>query len=339
MCSPCWFRWALSSILCGSALACSAPGPMSGAGPIDAGPAVDDASPPAETEPPPTTPRIIENGTTGSRCASDDDCNRGGVVPNVCSKGGFSGNALYPTPICISTECDPGEDIEGFLTCDDGTGICLSAGLGGVCLPDCSFGDSTDAPVGCVGKNKCNLLAWGRDSDGRATGLGYCFGGCTTDADCPVGNDCQVEEGLCVKSVIAYTKTPGTPCTEADARAPATCNCVYSRSRRAGYCVDVCYFGETTCDPGFTCDVGLPASPIRDNDVVFAVVPRGLAGYCLKDCATDADCEGLSAYCEQTAGTGRKTCQLGRRPCVRDEQCPSTQACFGVTEGSYGRCS
>lgn len=75
-----------------------------------------------------------------------------------------------------------------------------------------------------------------------------------------------------MKTVVSYTKIPGAPCTDADAKAPAKCNCVYSSNRR-GYCVDVCYFGETTCGAGFTCDVGLPMKPIRDNDVFFSDVP------------------------------------------------------------------
>ncbi|MBI2394602.1 MAG: hypothetical protein HYV09_33845 [Deltaproteobacteria bacterium] len=278
-----------------------------------------------------------ENGTTGIKCTSDDDCDKGGDIQSVCTENAFSGNSLNPTPVCIAVECDIGDGTK-IMGCDKNTGVCLSTGSGGICFPVCEFADSADAPKGCEGNNKCNLYGWGKDDAGKTIGVGYCFGGCKADADCPTGNKCQVEDGLCMKTVVTYTKTPGTACTDLDAKAPAKCNCLYTTADKAGYCANTCWFGETTCAAGFTCDAGLPKTAIREGDTVFTAVPKGMAGYCLKDCTTDADCAGLNAYCDENAGTGKKTCQIGKRPCTKNEQCPSPQTCVGATADSYGRC-
>lgn len=279
----------------------------------------------------------LDNGTTGLKCATDEECDRGAAIQSICTIDAFSGSSLNPTPVCIATECDTGDGTI-ILRCDLNRGVCLSTGSGGICFPACEFKDSGDAPTGCEGLNKCNLSGWGKSDSGATYGVGYCFGGCKGDADCPTGNQCQVEDGLCVKALVTYGKPPGTACTDADAKAPAQCNCVYSTAEKAGYCATACWFGETTCAPGFTCDPRLPKTAIREGDVVFTAVPKGLAGYCLKDCATDADCAGLAASCDESAGTGKKTCHVGRRPCVMDAQCPSPQTCIGASSGSYGHC-
>ena len=216
--------------------------------------------------------------------------------------------------------------------------MCLSTSSGGICLPVCEFGDSAAAPTGCIGKNKCNVYGWGKDDAGKLVAVGYCFGGCMADADCPTGNKCQKEDGLCVKAPATYTKTPGTACTDADAKAPAKCNCLYTTADKAGYCANTCYFGESTCGTGFTCDTGLPKNKLFADDTVFTAAPKGLAGYCLKNCASDADCTGLNAYCGETAGTGQKTCQIGKRPCATNADCTAPQTCMGATATEAGRC-
>lgn len=78
--------------------------------------------------------------------------------------------------------------------------------------------------------------------------------------------------------------------------------------------------------------------PFQNDERPRCVQAAGLAGYCLKNCATDADCVGLNAYCSENAGTGQKTCQIGKRPCVTNAHCPSPQTCFGATATAVGYC-
>jgi hypothetical protein len=298
--------------------------------PVDTGTKID-------TGPKPDT-GTTSDLTTGKTCVSDDTCDVTGDGINVCSKGAFSTGDLYPTAICIGVTCDPGTG-NAVYGCDGDLGICIPTTSGGICLPMCEFSDSTTAPTGCAGKNKCNAYSWGKDATTMAPfGVGYCFGGCKADADCPTGNVCQVEDGLCVKTKVTYTKSPGDACTDADAKAPAKCNCLYTTAEKKGYCANVCYFGETTCGTGFTCDASLPRVKLLTDDVVFTKVPTGIAGYCLKNCTTDSDCTALNGYCEEMAGTGKKTCQLGKRPCAKSTDCPTGVTCTGATATTVGRC-
>jgi hypothetical protein len=280
--------------------------------------------------------------TTGAKCATADDCDKTGNGINICAAGAFAAGSLYPTPVCIGTECDPGDGTK-ITGCDCDTGVCLSTSSGGICLPVCEFADSADAPKGCEGANACNVYGWGKDTMTMATiGIGYCFGGCKADTECPTGEKCQKEDGLCVKAPVVYTKMPGDACVKADAgtaTVPAKCNCLYTTKEGTGYCANVCRFGETTCGTGFSCDSGLPKTKLRDDDTVFSAVPKGIAGYCLKNCTTDADCTALNAYCDENAGmAGQKTCQLGKRRCATNANCPTGQTCTGATATELGTC-
>ena len=335
------------AMVSGSVVACSSSTESSGGTVTDAGKdtgkPVDsgkDTGTPKPVDGGPTDSGVCENKTTGKACTDDATCDTPCETGAAfCSPTGFTSGSLYPTPTCFSADCDPGDGTK-IVGCDGDTGVCLSTGSGGICLPACSFDDSATAPTGCIGKNKCNPYGWGTDSTTMKTvGVGYCFGGCTADADCPAGNKCQKEDGLCIKAPVTYTKTPGTACTDADAKAPAKCNCLYTTAAKAGYCANSCYFGETTCDAGFACDTNLPKTKIMPDDVVFTSAPKGMAGYCLKKCTTDADCTGLNAYCDESAGmAGQKTCQIGKRRCAKDGDCPSPQKCTGATATASGTC-
>lgn len=311
--------------------------PLDTGTPFDTSTPFDSKPPPFDSKPPLDSGLPGTDKTTGKVCTSDDDCDVTGAGTNICTEGAFGGDSLYPTSVCIGRECDPGfGDVAKF--CDGDLGVCLPVTGGGICLPHCKFGDSTAAPTGCAGKNKCNPYTYGKDMSGAVLGVGYCFGGCRADADCPTGNKCQVEDGLCVKTVDVYTKTIGTACTDADAKAPAKCNCLYTSVEKKGYCTTACYAGETTCATGYTCDPGLPRVALRPDDIVFTKIPTGMAGYCLKNCATDAECAPLAAYCDERAGTGKKTCQVGKRPCAKNEHCPTGTTCMGATATALGTC-
>lgn len=340
MTTPRWLRYFCATAMCTGFYACTTtmPNPMDDAAvpPPDTGK--------ADTKPVPvdggsdTGPVACENKTTGKACTDDASCDTPCETGAAfCSPTGFTSGSLYPTPTCFSAECDPGDGTK-ITGCDGDTGVCLSTSSGGICLPVCSFDDSVAAPTGCIGKNKCNVYGWGKDDAGKLVAVGYCFGGCVADADCPAGNKCQVEEGLCMKALTTYTKTPGTACTDADSKAPAKCNCIYTTADKAGYCANTCYVGESTCGAGFTCDAGLPKKALFADDTVFTAAPKGIAGLCLKNCASDTDCAGLNAYCGETAGTGQKTCQIGKRPCATNADCTAPQTCMGATATAAGRC-
>ncbi|MBI2392422.1 MAG: hypothetical protein HYV09_22750 [Deltaproteobacteria bacterium] len=244
----------------------------------------------------------VEGAGLGDPCATEA-C----VSPGICSNTAFTSGGLYATPVCIETSCtlsssDPGK------ACGVGYGgICISAGSGALCLPRCEFSNSTAAPTGCVGKNLCFLYVYTRDPS--VAGLGYCLGGCRSDADCTGGDRCQVEDALCVKSssYYTYTKTIGTACSSGD----TSCNCI-TASAGTGYCSKVCRVGEAgACPTGYTCDPDLPKSD--SSGALFSALPYGMGGYCLKNCTYDTDCPN-STGCRESGGTGRKTCHVTAAP-------------------------
>ena len=254
-----------------------------------------------ETEPFPDTGPASEN-TVGTVCKDDATCDPLGTGDNKCASDTFSFGSLYPTPVCIGLNCDPGSGTT-VMPCDNGLGICLSTGGGGggICLPVCKFDDTGAAPTGCIGKDACNVFTFGSDpATGKPNAAGYCFGGCTADADCSLGK-CQKESGLCVKTVVSYSKTVGTPCSRPDAQ--RNCECLFSGTTDKGYCSQFCHAGDgtgaATCPTGFTCSASLPTTD-PSGAPLFTTTPKGAAGYCLKSCATDADCTALNAKCTDT---------------------------------------
>ncbi|MBI2392126.1 MAG: hypothetical protein HYV09_21220 [Deltaproteobacteria bacterium] len=247
--------------------------------------------------------------TVGTSCTDDTTCDVTGLGTTLCAATAFTAGALYSPPVCIGVECTI-TDPTKIYGCDGINGVCLASGTSNICLPACSFdGSSGDKPSGCIGKNVCNAYGWGNSATtGKLIGVGYCFGGCWGDADCPTGQRCQREEGLCRKSVYVYTKALGAACTKADADANA-CNCLYTTATGKGYCSRQCKFGEIGwCPSGYTCDPALPKDD-GAGKTLFTKVPAGIAGYCLKNCTTDLDC--VNGYCKENAGTGKKTCQVG----------------------------
>lgn len=239
--------------------------------------------------------------TTGKACSSDVDCDPGGDGAASCSRTMFAEGTVEPTPVCFGLACAPPSDSTARL-CDDGAGVCVYDGGDNICHPRCTFDDSGGPPVGCLGKNACSPFRSGLDlTTGKLKGDGICFGGCLSDADCTDGNKCQLERAVCVKSLTSYTKAIGDACTKSDVKA---CNCLFAPSMGSGYCTQRCRVGIDACPSGFTCDAQLPSS-------VFTKSPKGILGWCLKDCTLDTECEALSATCLESGGIGRKTCQTG----------------------------
>lgn len=253
-----------------------------------------DAGPPLDAEPPP-----LDGGslTTGEACMSDDECDVTGSGTSLCSATAFTNGPLDPTPACFSIDCTPGTRTFPKL-CDGNRGLCLSAGSTGLCLGLCTFDlASGSPPTGCIGKDACN--AYGMSPDGDAHGVGYCIGGCR-GGDCPSGSSCQVESGFCVKSPSVYSKKLGDACTSADAMPPAKCNCFTDAATKTGYCTTFCQAGITACPGGFVCD---PLLPVKST-----AVPYGIAGACLRQCSSDAECAG-GTHCRRSPAMTVSTCQ------------------------------
>jgi hypothetical protein len=223
-----------------------------------------------------------------------------------CSAGTFQAGPLLPTPVCIGLGCAIADPT--YVTYCDGTagagsanpgaaplGLCINVGASNVCLPLCTFdGASGRSPVGCQGKDTCVATAFSTvASDGggaaAAYGVGYCFGGCTEDTDCPAGSSCQVEDGVCVTTKTVYSLSIGALCTEVQAGTAAGCNCEYDATTGVGYCTLACVQGGAGCPSGYVCDSLLPGPAQGAGDggtsSGFSTPPAGLAGVCLAMCA------------------------------------------------------
>lgn len=239
--------------------------------------------------------------TVGKTCSADTECDPLGTGDNVCATN------YNPTPVCWGKTCDPGTGTS-IVACDnsDGVdrGVCLKTSSGGICLPACKFDDTGAAPTGCQGKDACFVYGW--STKAPITGVGYCFGGCFSDADCGKLK-CQTEEGICQSTLKTFAKKPGDACTyKTGAGAVQDCNCFAASATNMGYCTQFCEIGDTAhaCPTGLKCSAVLPTK-CASGTSIFTKSPSGIAGNCLKPCTADADCKdstgaSLSSTCKDT---------------------------------------
>ena len=229
------------------------------------------------------------DGTTGKACATDADCQSpGGPGLARCSSTALAPDEYYPTPVCILPTCATVSDDTAVHYCDgpddpSSPGMCVPWGTTGTakCLPKCSYDTSGSPPAGCQGKDTC--IAATSISGSVASGYGYCWGGCTGDADCPTGQRCQVDEGTCHVGLVPPTKNIGDPCTEADENSEA-CMCLYASSSGMGYCTSFCVVGE-----GSTCPAGYVCGSDEYRSTGYSAQNTGMAGRCHALCdPTDA---------------------------------------------------
>ena len=241
--------------------------------------------------------------TTGNACASDAVCTGAG---EKCSNDSFGADTILPSPVCVSTGCTA-----GAIDCNAGTGACAPTRTSGVevCSAKCAF-DATSgaAPTGCTGTDLCRYVGYAKNAQNVVSGVGACLGGCTADGDCTGGNACQLETGECVKSKRTMSKLLGETCTVGTTE----CFCATPNKGTSSVCTQLCIVGGIPCATGYACDAELPASNPVSGDVLFTKGPRGIAGLCMKTCASDADCAAVNAYCDPSGGVGN-VCHAGAR--------------------------
>ncbi len=261
-----------------------------------------DVTPPPDSGPP-------GDHTTGKACKDDSTCDVTGAGDAHCSVDLFSFGSISPTPTCINLNCDPGSGV-GVVRCDGDLGICLpvdgGSSIPGLCIGSCRIDATSGSPAaGCVGKDVCNYYALDKDPSGRSVGVGYCLGGCTRDADCAsTGETCQIETGECVRSHVDFKKKLGELCTASDFG--VACSCYYGTG--PGYCSQFCTVDGAACPSGYSCD-GLLPSTDGSGSATFKTFPKGVAGYCLKECTSDGDCAALGGTCTASGGLAKKTCK------------------------------
>jgi hypothetical protein len=262
-----------------------------------------------------TSSKLAYDGTTGAACQSDLDCQpANGPGLNTCSTSSavFTGAVVYPTPVCIGkcmfTNNNMLQFCDGVATdTTDPPGVCIpSEALGppnstqpGYCLPWCQFEAGGTAPVGsngsapaCQGNDVCSPFVFFPSFETDAgllppLGIGYCFGGCTADSQCPTGNACLTSEGICVPPAAVTTPSPlGTVCTSS-----ASCDCNLNDDGGAGHCTQFCITGSSTaaCPAGYVCDASEPAAlPDPDSpgatEAAFTTQNPGLSGSCFPAC-------------------------------------------------------
>jgi hypothetical protein len=258
------------------------------------------------------------DGTTGRACATDAECQSPtGPGTNVCTTSGtvnyFADGPLYPTPVCLMPgSCNAGTD--GNLHYCDGPddpsspGVCIATDTTGtgICLPQCTFGTTGTAATGCVGKDTCYAAGFSTDTSGGAMGVGYCFGGCAENSDCPSGSLCQTNEGICVTTLTAITAAE-TSCNSTTVTGNA-CDCLADTTTDLGFCTSACTVGGATCGAGWTCDADLPTTLVDSSGATvtaWTTQNAGLAGTCVPTCVVGgvAVCP-TNSTCQDTTAAG-----------------------------------
>ncbi len=238
------------------------------------------------------------DGTVGKACSSDGDC-ASPNGPNIarCSSSVFAPQDFYPTPVCVLPSCSPVSDSSGLHFCDGpdtptSPGICVTNGsTGGICVPKCNYDKSGSAPTGCQAHDSCFAFVSAAES-----GVGYCWAGCTQDADCKNGQKCQTDRGWCVQGVLPPTKAIGAACTQSDTNA-GVCNCLYG-TNKTGYCSSVCTIGGSQCPNGYVCD------SLEERLYGYTTPNTGMGGYCAVGCSSDAGVCPSSSVCTNVFASG-----------------------------------
>ncbi|HSY20476.1 MAG TPA: hypothetical protein VK841_00070 [Polyangiaceae bacterium] len=259
------------------------------------------------------------DGTVGMPCASDADCQpAGGPGVAICSLSLTP--TVYPTPVCMLLTCNPGTD-NLIHYCDgpddpSSPGICIQvSSTQSLCLPQCVFAADGSTALGCNGHDACSFYGAGVGTNNEVIGVGYCWGACTADADCPSGSSCQTNQGECVTTPTTPTKALGQACTDADNTSGA-CLCDVDLSSTAanppGLCTQFCQVGLTSdaCPSGYVCQAFEPntltGSTAGTSTPGFTTQNTGLLGLCEAAC-TAGDGGGGSGEADASSDEGGVT--------------------------------
>lgn len=245
------------------------------------------------------------DGTTIPFCDGDTGlCTKSGTNPSICDAFCAIDDTGKVTQACAGKNaCNP------ELLGTDGT--TKKNTLYGTCQSGCA----TDAD--CPTNSVCDELQ------------NFCVEKtCTTDTDCsklftkpPPGFKCVADAtGGKSHCKFSYAKKVGDKCTPAATAGTSSADCICFGKTGAGtdggMCISLCKtvaFGTANaeCGTGFTCDPLLNAKDKDGKDIYDPSfkLPAGMGGYCVKNCAADADCGITGWTCEQSAGTAAKTCR------------------------------
>jgi hypothetical protein len=223
--------------------------------------------------------------------------------------------AAAGTLVCVSGVCDVKDNKCGYAngdgpcTASDGTADCRSmtcatsgtnAGLCVACIDnaECPAGSSicdtgNNTCVQCTASSQCPM-----DTPVCNTASGTCATACTTDANCPNADWCDITtgtDGLCTPKIPNGKPLPTTPSSV------ATCSAAVGKR----VCVSgVCDSVNNTC--GATPDAGTPDAGTG--------------------CKNDGECGG-GKYCD--AGTCVPTLPLGQA-CDRNPECTQADCAAGI---------
>jgi hypothetical protein len=277
-------------------------------------------------------PCMEYSGTMGKACVLDSDCDTACGSPGyLCSNdpvymGALGDEAVFPSPVCVPTAaCNPLANGAGQLAFCGGDaadpaspGVCVpdtsppEADMG-TCYPQCNFKADGSAATGCVGKDVCRFEGYGWDSSGNLLGIGVCYGGCVTDADCSASGaktqHCNTLYGVCTSTVMAPTEPMGAGCNGGGTTSP--CFCASNESNNLGFCSTFCIQGGTECPSGWICDLSLPTTVTSAADASvsgFTQDNPGLSGFCAPACSVDG---GMATGTDSGACPPNATCQAG----------------------------
>jgi hypothetical protein len=146
--------------------------------------------------------------------------------------------------------------------------------------------------------------------DGGVLGVGHCWGGCASDADCAkagANQHCQTDQGLCVTTPVTDV-AQGQPCD----LATTACDCITAPGSSHGFCAQFCWVGGSACSAGSNCETLVPTSAgLLDGGVGpgpgWTQPNAGLGGFCAPTC----DADGGTTLLDGGACPSNSTCQSG----------------------------
>ncbi len=228
------------------------------------------------------TGRVIGVSAFGSKCLSDGECGRAGVVC-LTSTGTVLGNFGPAGGVCTRS-CQ---------TTDDCTGIDPNASCVGLtdtqsfCMEGCTIGSPATTDTKCHNRPDMACAA-----DPNAPNVPFCVPVCRGDFDCPGGRGCDPASGLCADQ--PSTGLPiGAACDPTATPTPCAGFCV-QLDTGIGICSEPCANGTDSCGaaPGQAGPLDAACLWISDPNAGM-----GDLGDCGQLCDCDADCANDKLVC------------------------------------------